>query len=258
MDEEKRIRELYDRSVSRSIFTYTDFLNESRQAEIKNYFASARDFSLQKTTIKSACENVTFWGGADFAERKIARFGSEKDIGYSEDFPLKIIKITLLGGKFCAPITHRDVLGAVMSLGVERDKVGDIFVADCAYVIVYDTVAEHVLQQLTSVGRNNVKAEIAAFVDESFASKTEEKSVSAQSNRIDAVVCKLFGIPREKAAELTEQGRLFIDGAPCAKCSRPLKTGETVSVRGFGKFKFIGENGKSKKGKTYFTVELYK
>lgn len=240
MEQEKRIKELYERSNARSIYTYTDFVNETRQAEIK-----------------SAYKYVTFWGGADFAERKIARFGDEKSIGYSEDFPLKIIKISLLGGKFASSITHRDVLGAIMACGIERDKVGDIFVAENAYVAVCDTVCEHLLRELTSVGRNNVKTEIANGIDESFAPKTEEKSIPAQSNRLDAIICKLFNISRENAVELVEQGKVFIDGAPCEKSSKQLKENETVSVRGFGKFKFIGENGKSKKGKTYFIVSLY-
>lgn len=241
MELDKRITELAERSRQRQIFTYTDFVNEQTQANIKRAFSP--DF-------------VTFYGGTDFAERKIARFGCE--VAYDEEFPLKIVEITLLGGRFSKPVTHRDVLGAIMSCGVERDKVGDILVGEHIYAVLYDTICEHIVRELTQIGRNNVEVKIVTTVCDDAKPKFDTVKIPAQSNRLDAITCKLYNLSREKAAELCEQGKLAIDGVPCEKGSRSLKAGETVSARGYGKFRFDGENGQSKKGKTYFIISAYK
>lgn len=259
---EKHISELAERSKTRQIFTYTDFVNPQTQSEIFNAYKS--DF-------------VSFWGGAEFAERKMARFGNAQEIAYKEDFPLTVLKITILnakgerskfllqkttktvsGAKFDKPLTHRDVLGSIMACGVERGKVGDIFVGENIYAVVATTIAEHLLRELTQIGRSSVQTEITNVVDNSFAPTLKGVSVTAQSNRLDAIISKLYNLSRDDAAKLIELGKVYIDGANCDKCARPLKSAETVSVRGYGKFRFDGENGQSKKGKTYFLLNVYK
>lgn len=241
--DKNRTKELAERSLNKNIFVYTDFLNEQHQSELKN--AYPQNF-------------VTFWGGAEFAERKIARFGTPDDVSYSEDFPLCVLKIRTLGGKFSTQMSHRDVLGALMALGIVREKVGDIFVSDnSCFAIVHQSIAEFVVQNLTSVGKNNVSVTQETSVDDAFAPQKDVRKFSAQSNRLDAIVCKTFNLSREKACELAATGKIFVDGTPCEKTARVLKVGEKVSVRGYGKFEFVGVCGTSKKGKTYFCVEVY-
>ena len=114
-DFENRINELYNRSLNRGIFVFTDFLSPSKAEEVKRL-------------VGNGIAAVSFFGGCDFAERVIARFGDTEELGYEEEFPIKLIKITVSSGKFSAPITHRDVLGATLNLGIERSKLGDVFV----------------------------------------------------------------------------------------------------------------------------------
>ncbi len=240
--DKNRTKELAERSLNKNIFVYTDFLNEQSQSELKTVY---RNF-------------VTFWGGADFAERKIARFGNPDDVGYEEDFPLCVLKIQPLGGKFSTQMSHRDVLGTLMALGIVREKVGDIFVSDNnCFTVVHQSIAEFVVQNLASAGKNNVSVTQENTVDDTFAPRKELRKFPAQSNRLDAIVCKTYNIPREKACELAVTKRIFVDGTLCEKTARALKIGEKVSVRGYGKFEFAGECGTSKKGKTYFCVEVY-
>ncbi len=239
--DEKRIQELARRSLDRNIFVFTDFLNEREQQEIKN--AYPKDF-------------VTFWGGVEFAERKLARFGY-LDNDTNCEAPLSILRLHPLGGKFSSPMGHRDVLGAIMSLGVVREKVGDIFCGEDCFAVVHKTIAQFLKENLVSVGKNEVEVLECTEVPQCCAPKMQRKQISAQSNRLDAILGKLYNLPREKACALVELGNIAIDGVPCAKCSRVLKSGERVSVRGFGKFVFVGENGSSKKGKTYFELDIY-
>lgn len=238
---DNRIQELACRARDRNIFVYTDFLNEQAQEEISNAFPA--DF-------------VNFFGGADFAERKIARFGNANEVGYTEDFPIQLVLIHAKGGKFATAITHRDVLGALMSLGVVREKVGDIFVGDDCVVALHSTVAPLILSELNSVGRNLVDVSVCQ-VDTAYAPKTELRNVVAQSNRLDAILSKVYNLSREKAVQLVKLGKVSVNGTPVQKAERALQLGEKVSVRGYGKFEFCGEAGQSKKGKTYFSVKIF-
>ncbi len=139
----KRIKELESRSFERGVFTFSDFLSPTSICEV--------------TAVLKTGE-YTLFGGVDYAERKMIRFGSTDDLGYEEPFPIIVLKITLQGGKFASPITHRDVLGAVLNLGIERQKLGDIFVnGTFCYVIADKTVAKLIVKELISIGRNRVK-----------------------------------------------------------------------------------------------------
>lgn len=243
MSDKNRIFELAERSRLKNIFVYTDFLNEQAQHELKKNYPQSF---------------VAFWGGAEFAERKIARFGNADDIGYEENFPLCIVKIELLGGKFATEVRHRDVLGALMSQGIVREKVGDIFIGDNrCFAVLHQSVAPFVSQNLTTVGKNSVSVQTVDKIDEKVASTREERKFSVQSNRLDSIVSKVFGVSREKSCELIETEKVSIDGVLCQKTARTLKHGEKVSVRGFGKFEFVGECGTSRKGKTYFDIEMF-
>lgn len=240
--DKNRLKELAERSSNKNIFVFTDFLNEREQTELKREYPTSF---------------VSFWGGAEFSERKMARFGNS-DVACKENFPLQVIRICPKGGRFSAPMSHRDVLGAITALGIVREKIGDIFVKDdkCA-AVVHKNIADYIIQNLVGVGRNNVAVYTENSVDECLAPKKEIRRFSAQSNRLDAIVCKTFCLSRDKACELAAADRIFINGIVCGKTSRALKTGETVSVRGYGKFVFCGEDGRGRKGKTYFRIEIY-
>ena len=99
-------------------------------------------------------------------------------------------------------------------------------------------------------------AEVSCLPDE-LRPETAEKSVSADSNRLDAIVCRVFNLSRETAQTLIADQLVKINGEIIAKSMRPLQQGDVVSVRGHGKFRFVGESGQSRKGKTYFMVEVF-
>jgi len=242
MDEnlKNRILELNGRAQNRGYYTYTEFLNPTAILEVKQTFKE---------------EGVTCFGGAEWCERQIVRFG---DFGYEEEFPLAVLKIAPVGEKFCSTVTHRDFLGAILNLGIERDRVGDIFTdGKVGYVCLHESVVELILAELCSVGRNKVRCEIKGTVPEEFRPKTEKLRVSVASLRIDAVICRAFNLPREDGAKLCKEGRVFVDGRLVESASYVPKEGETVAVKGYGKLRFCGINGTSSRGRTFLDVEKY-
>lgn len=245
MNEErlKRIKELEMRSFERGIFTFSDFMSPTSLCEATGILKTGR-YSL--------------FGGADFAERRMIRFGSPEELGYEEEYPISILKTTLQGGKFATPITHRDVLGAVLNLGIERQKLGDIFInGTFSYIIADKTVARLIVEELESIGRNKVLTEEVDCVPDELAPQKKQMQFSVASNRADAVLCKAYGLSRDDGAALFERGIVAINGKPCESPSKQLKAGDVITARGFGKMTFDGEGGLSKKGKLYVTVSVF-
>ncbi|MBQ7643206.1 MAG: hypothetical protein IJS67_04815, partial [Clostridia bacterium] len=194
-----RIKELYKRSSSRGIAVYTEFLNPVEQDEV----------------ISLCGEDAEFFGGADFAERKIARIGfATKN---SENPPISLLIAAQSSEKFAKSLTHRDYLGAILNLGIERKKIGDIFVGSaCAYIVADEKIAEFLVENLTRVGSATVKTEYAESIPEEFAPKTEEKTLIVSSDRTDCLVGRAYNLSREKSAELCREKKVFSNGIAVA------------------------------------------
>ena len=239
----KRIKELEARSFERGIFTFSDFMSPT---------------SLYEATLILKVGKYTVFGGEEFAERKMIRFGDMNDFGYEEPFPITVLQIALQGGKFASPISHRDVLGAVLNLGIERQKLGDIFVnGNFSYIIAEKLVAELIKEELKTVGRNKVEVSEVERVPSEFAPSKKQMQFSVASNRVDAVLCKTYSLSREDGVGLFNKGFVAINGKPCESPSKPLKEGDVVTARGYGKLVFEGEGGLSKKGKLYVTISRF-
>lgn len=237
----KRLADLASQSYAKNIYTFSDFLSESQLAELEF-------FKLQT-------EKAEF-GGCEFASRKMLRFGS--DCFGSEEFPITILHIFPKSKKFAVEISHRDILGAVMSLGIVREKVGDIFTdSKDAYVVCESKIAKYICENLESVARNTVEIAIATEIPNSFMPKTQTVKISVSTARVDSVICKLYNLSREGVLELFQTLKVSLNSKSCENNSKVLKSGDVVSIRGFGKFKFIGESGVSKKGKTYCEIEKF-
>ena len=114
----KRLLELAERSYSHSVYTFTSFLGLSEQ---QVYYEISGQLSYAGCGMD---------GGSPLCERKMIRFGNEENLGYTAPYPIVCLRIEPLNLKFAENLTHRDFLGAIMNLGIERDTVGDIFVQD--------------------------------------------------------------------------------------------------------------------------------
>ena len=151
----KRIRELADKSYSSSQYFFTDFLTE---AEISDAL------SLGKNAFASG---ITIYGGYESAERRMLRFGSLEEFGYEEPFPIKVIKIAPLLEKFSDEFTHRDFLGAILNLGIDRKVTGDILIkGKTAYLFCEEKMAEYIADNLYQVKHTHIKCDIIDEIPE--------------------------------------------------------------------------------------------
>lgn len=239
-----RLIELADKAYSRNIYTYTPFLG---LAEQQAYYGVEREVSYA---------GVSMEGGAPLCERKIIRFG---DPGYEEAFPIVRLEIRPKTPKFAENLTHRDFLGAVMNLGIERDVVGDIFLPDekGALLFCHENIADYIVENLDRVRHTNVVCKRAEGEIALESAEPERISLTVASPRADGVISRVYNLSREESRELFNNGRVFINGIQTQNLSCQLKEEDAVTVRGFGKFIYYGQTGVSKKGKERVEVGVF-
>ena len=243
----RRLLELAERSYTNNIYTFTPFLGLSEQQVF---------YEIQREV---AYAGYGMEGGSPLCERKVIRFGSPETFGYEEAYPIQCLRIEPLMPKFAERLTHRDFLGAIMNLGIERSTVGDIFVEEkAAVVFCMESIADYMTENLTQVGRTSVSCVVSEITGKLRAPVTEQVSLSVASARIDTVVSKLYNIARSQSAELFRAGRIYVNGRMTENHSYLLKNGDAVTVRGFGRFAYMGEQGETRKGKARILVDVYR
>lgn len=243
---EKRLAELADKSYTRGIYTYTPFLS----------LADQQIYHQMRTEVDYA--GVSLWGGAPSCERRMLRFGSEQNLGYDEEFPIACLHIAPVMPKYADKLTHRDFLGALMNLGIERSTIGDIFLQEKeAVIFCQDSIAPYIIENLQQVKHTNVRCRYTEATDKLQESKPQEMSLTVASNRIDGVVAKIYNLSRSQSLALFQGGRIFVNGIQMENNSYALKPEDTVTVRGFGKFIFYEMTGETKKGRERVRVGVF-
>lgn len=201
-----------------------------------------------------------FFGGFADAERTVCAFlpdwlEEEDWLAGQEYNPIRALRCTWTGGS----LTHRDFLGSILGLGLDREKVGDLLVGDgVCDVLVLEDVADFLLLHLEQAGRVHLKVSSISLEMVSpppVQVRTIRDTVS--SLRLDAVASSGFSISRGKAADLISSGKVQLNHQECLKPDRPVNEGDTLSCRGFGKCMVKEVGGPSKKGRIMIVLERY-
>ena len=188
------------------------------------------------------------WGGYDGAERKIGCFCPEGEEPAESGFPVVCLR-SPYNGRF-ASISHRDVLGAVMGLGLERDGVGDVAMCrEGACVFVHRDVAGYVRDNLESAGRAALKREILDKAPELLPPEGEELRVTVNALRLDAVLAAGLRLSRAEAQRLVTAGLVKRNHIPETRGDCRLAEGDLLSARGFGRLQVRRFEGETKKGR---------
>ncbi len=238
------LRDLSHKADRANRFTFTDFLNLDEQNTLN---------ALRRELTPFAC-----FGGTNGCERVIARFGDTQELGYEAPFPIACVRISPLQQKFSDELTHRDILGALMSLGIERSCLGDIVLRDnVAWLFALERIAPYLCGNLSTVKHTTVSCEITGELPEGALFRTETVSLNVNSLRADGVVAAAYNLSRGNAEKLFAAQKVFVDGKLLMSGAAQLKEGNTVSVRGFGRFVYREVTGNSKKGRLFITIERY-
>ena len=240
----EHLEDLSLRSQTRDVFSFTDFLTPEEQSRLLN----AR---------RRLCA-FTVFGGAEGTERVMARFGDPQRLGYEEPFPIVCIRIAPKNPRFADALTHRDVLGALMNLGLERAQLGDIIVRDNEiYVFCTERVSGVLTDEVRKIRHTDVTAAVCDTPPQGELFRTQIIKLNVSSLRIDCVCCAAANLSRNRIGERMREKKVFLNGAVCEKPDALLSPGDIVSLRGFGKFKIKETVGQTKKGRSVLAIEMY-
>ena len=224
-------------SVNKEISTFTDFIDPARCETLILIFKK-----MNKREIKS-------FGGHENAERKIIGF----IVNDEEIFPITPITFTF-NAKFCKPPSHRDYLGAVLGLGLERRKIGDILLGENgATIFVSSDIAEYICENLKQAGRVAIKGKIGEVI--TSVSQSKEKRITVPSLRTDAVISSAFNLSRRDSSALIESEKVFVNGKP-AKKTQLISAGDTITVRGKGRAVIKEQCGTTKKDRIVLQLTI--
>ena len=228
-----RVLDKLELAQSRGVPAHTPFLSPGEQASVTDLLNGAgRPRSL-------------FWGGYPGSERNICLFPA----GWQEDsFPAG------------ASLTHRDILGALMGLGLTREVLGDILLPQpgvCQVVALTEAVPI-LLSQWESAGRYKVSlSEIS--LDQLAPKPAQVRTIrdTVATLRLDAVTAAGFSLSRAKAAALVASGKVSLNHRECLKADRPVAEGDVLTCRGLGRCVVKEVPGQSKKGRTMVVLDRY-
>ena len=226
---------------NRNILTHTGFLSMAEQALLEHVHPDG-----------------TFYGGYEDAERCMLVFLPDwlPEIP-AEDGPVCVLRVTLPKGS--SKLTHRDYLGSLLALGVERSVIGDILVQeDGADILVSADMADYLVQNYVQAGRTSLSCTIlplSALRPGVFTVETRRDTVA--SLRLDSVLASMFSMSRGKAQEAIHMGLAAVNNRIVDKPDHFLSEGDKVSLRGKGKAILKEVGGKSRKDRDCIVFERY-
>lgn len=257
----KHLIDLSNRAFHRDIVTFSDFLNLNELHILH---------TTPKELFRTRC--ISF-GGHDLSERQMIAFLpdalyyalSDKDcptskgtLPFGYKYPIQAVVVGPLNPKFAEDLSHRDYLGSVMNLGVERSKFGDIIVMDTeAVIFVCEEIAEYVLHNLNRVRHTPVQCQKREFQDISYTPSFIQLKGTVPSVRLDTVMSVAFPMSRSKLTAYITAGKVFVNGKLITSNGYRLEEGQFISVRGLGRISYEGILSETKKGRYYISVKKY-
>ena len=242
---QKRLAELSRIAYTREIVTFSEFLNLN---ELNILHTTPKDMLLS---------HYKTYGGYGLSERQMAAFLPDA-LYYDYQYPIQIIEISLVNRKFAEELSHRDYLGAVMNLGIERCKLGDILIEDGkAILFAKEELAGYIMEHLTRIRHTTVKTSILSAFEDSYEPRYEELKGTVASVRLDTVLSLAYPLSRSKITGLIEGARVFVNGKLVTSNGYRLKEGDILSVRKMGRIGYNGILSETKKGRYMVSIRKY-
>ena len=193
-------------------------------------------------------------GGYENAERKLLAAGNEEDLG-PPDPPIRVISVSPKSARFAEDLSHRDYLGAILGLGIDRSLIGDILVRENrAWFFCLASAAEMLAASLAQVRRTSVSAEITSPDIPELQPRYESLRLNVASERLDAVAAAVTRLSRGQAGTLFAGEKVFVNGRLATDKSARLKEGDTLSIRGFGKMIYDGLEVETRKNRLWVSL----
>ena len=236
------IKDMADFVARRGVVRTSMFLDTLQIGAAQQYLQSRKDICYR------------FFGGDPHCERCVLAIGTPwDDLQDDQLFPVVPLCFSFRAQD---KLTHRDFLGCFMAQNIARELVGDIRVVPGRAIAFVHANAASLLSALTQIGRVGVQLQ-PTFNLADFVPQTRQYSGTVSSVRLDSVLAVMLQTSRTKAAELIRDRQVFVNRREQLSPSAAVSPGDSVTVRGTGKFVFCGVDHTTKKGKLAVSVTKY-
>ncbi len=259
MNKSELIRPLAQNDEDRLLLAQV--LDQLETCRARSYPTHTRFLDLRQRTLVTrlieragARGEAVLWGGYPEAERVCALFYPDymtaEEACAPENAPFSLLRAAKNPAD---TLGHRDYLGALMHLGIDRSVLGDILVHENgAEILVMDDMAEFIEMNFLRAGRKQLslrRLPLAALVVPAPVETVREGSVA--SMRLDAVTALIFNISRTQAQAAIEKGLVFVNYMQVFKNEYPLGPGDRITLRGQGRARIEELGGTSRKGRQF-------
>jgi RNA-binding protein YlmH len=238
-----------EREFIDQVLHWRDYVEDSYSQKLTD-FLDPREQQIIQTIVGTQSEvRVEFFGGLEGTERKRALIFPEYFHFDKDDFQIQLFEINY-PNKFIT-LEHPKVLGSLMSLGLKREKFGDIlFQGDRAQFFVVKEISDYIKLQLTSIGRASITLSDIPFKEGLINHNSWiEVATTVSSLRLDTVISAILNLSRQKSQDLVKQGRVRVNWTTIENPAFECGVADMISVRGFGRSKVISIEGRTKKEK---------
>lgn len=231
---------------------------QNHSVKLTDFLDPRQAFIVASVAQRSSDVHVRLEGGSSDAERKRALIAPDYRDLEQEDMNLSVLSISSPDDRL-SQLDHGDYMGSVLGLGITRGKVGDIHVrTDGCHIVVASEIADFLRLHLSQVHRLHVFTEVLPVAELVPAvTKLTEQSYSVASMRLDGIVGDVWKLSRAKSLVPIKAGRCRVNWKQEEDPSRHLKSGDVVSLQGFGRFQVLEVEGVTKSGRTRIKIGKY-
>lgn len=233
-----RAWEWVDRAALYHEIKRTDFL-DPRQASILSSLANRHPDA-----------QVRLDGGYPGAERCRAIIAPDYRMLDEEDMGIFVLEIAS-DDRRVSELDHGDYLGALLGLGIKREKIGDLHVGESGcHALITEGIGDFLVGHMKQAHRVDVSVSVRPLSELRVVhAKLEEHTLSVASMRLDGIASDVFRLSRTKIVDPIKAGRCRVNWKAEENPAEPLKEGDVVSVKGLGRFKVLEVEGVSKSGR---------
>ena len=246
------------RESEHGVFRVSEFYTPHELVFVRRWIAS-----------RGISDRARIFGGYESAERARVYFLcdymiADDDVSlarllsdYGYDDPTVMLRIN--GSGFRA-LSHRDFMGSVLSLGIERDVIGDIVVDGdfCAYLFCERSISEYIIENLTKVARDGVKVSMTDLPEGEFGSRRyREIRDTVASLRVDCILAAALNMSREDAKRTVLSGLCEVNYECATTPDKEMSAGDVFSIRGYGKYKLASLGGENARGRLRIVIHKY-
>lgn len=201
--------------------------------------------------------DVRFYGGPGRRERVRAILVPEMLEVNTDDFEIMFLEIEY-PEKFIT-LSHRNILGAIMSVGLDRQVIGDIVIADKIQLAIARRYYQVFKDELTHI--KNAPIKLKEVPSGSFIEAQDDGEMSTiltSSFRLDTVVSEVLNEGRAKSKTRISKSKVKINHTIVTSPSFNVEVDDIISVRHFGRFKVEAIIAETRKGKYRLQVKVYR